>query len=117
MALRTAAALAVAASLLSSLVDAQPPPLPPPPADVSAAKDWFDCAMRREAVKLAAELQPFRTLAELQLVADALAGSPEVSSACHNLSAAAPTNTSAVDDGDAAAATDGSSVGTSRVQL
>jgi hypothetical protein len=105
MALRTAAALAVAASLLSSLVDAQPPPLPPPPADVSAAKDWFDCAMRREAVKLAAELQPFRTLAELQLVADALAGSPEVSSACHNLSAAAPTNTSAVDDGDAAAAT------------
>eukprot|EP01043_Picozoa_sp_COSAG02_P093345 COSAG02_NODE_29866_length_561_cov_1.121212_1_plen_187_part_11 len=61
--------------------------------------------MRREAVKLAAELQPFRTLAELQLVADALAGSPEVSSACHNLSAAAPTNTSAVDDGDAAAAT------------
>ena len=79
-------ALAAAAALHTA--SAQPPPLPAPPADVSAAKSWWDCAMRTEALALAAELQPFRTTAELQLVADALAGAPEVPAQCQGLTAA-----------------------------
>ena len=86
----TVALAAAAASLLATSTIAQPPPLPPPSADVAAAKAWWDCAMRREALALAADLQPFRTQSELQSIADALAGAPEVPTQCRNLSVPRP---------------------------
>ena len=98
--------LAAAAALcLAALAAAQPPPLPPPPTDIAADKDWWDCAMRAQAVALAAQIQPFRTQAELQLVADALAGAPEVPAQCQNLTAAAESDGAglAAEDGAAAA--------------
>jgi hypothetical protein len=100
-----------AALCFAALTTAQPPPLPPPPADVSAMKDWWDCAMRAQALAKAAEIQPFRTQAELQLVADALAGAPEVPAQCANLAARAATDPAAESDGAGPAVEDAAARG------
>ena len=100
MGLQLLLSVAVAAVALSCSARAASAAARLQPAEDSSPKDTFDCAMRHEALALTAELQPFRTQAELQLVADALAGAPEVPAQCRNLSAAAAAGTSR----DAAAA-------------